>query len=314
MGTRAAITPAGALLFSPRPLSYSNSSHSVTSPSVKSSGFPLSQRTIRSPRKLVLIGRPQSRRSSRAHGLSSSKMSIAELEPSLVVKKKASEISDELKGTSIFLVGINCAMKTNLGKLLADALRYYYFDSDNLIEQAAGGESAAKSFKEKDEKGFHESETEVLKQLSSMGRLVVCAGDGAVQGSTNLAYLRYGISIWIEVPLDLLANEILKTDAPSTNEQPILESNYFSELLRMQNTRTRNVHAQLLEELSKRYNEMKGGYGTADAVVSLQRVASQLGYEDLNSVTPEDMAVEVLKEIEKLTKVKKMMEAAARPF
>lgn len=230
-------------------------------------------------------------------------MSIAELEPSLVVKKKASQISDELKGTSIFLVGINCAMKTCLGKLLADALRYYYFDSDNLIEQAAGGESAAKSFREKDEKGFRESETEVLKQLSSMGRLVVCAGDGAVQGSTNLAYLRHGISIWIEVPLDLVANEILKTDAPSTDEQPVLESNYFSE-----------VHAQVLEELSKRYNEMKGGYGTADAIVSLQRVASQLGYEDLNSVTPEDMTVEVLKEIEKLTKVKKMMEAAARPF
>lgn len=29
-------------------------------------------------------------------------------------------------------------------------------------------------------------QTEVLKQLSSMGRLVVCAGNGAVQSSTNL--------------------------------------------------------------------------------------------------------------------------------
>lgn len=29
-------------------------------------------------------------------------------------------------------------------------------------------------------------QTEVLKQLSSMGRLVICAGDGAVQSSTNL--------------------------------------------------------------------------------------------------------------------------------
>lgn len=29
-------------------------------------------------------------------------------------------------------------------------------------------------------------QTEVLKQLSSMGRLVVCAGDGAVQSLTNL--------------------------------------------------------------------------------------------------------------------------------
>lgn len=230
-------------------------------------------------------------------------MSTVELETSLIVKKKACEISDELKGTSIFLVGINCAMKTSLGKLLADALRYYYFDSDNLIEQAAAGESVAKSFRERDEKGFCESETEVLKQLSSMGRLVVCAGDGAVQSSTNLAYLRYGISIWIEVPLDILANEILKIDTPLPGTKPTSDSNSFSE-----------VYAQVLEELSERYNEMKGGYGTADATISLQRVASQLGYEDLNSVTPEDMAMEVLKEIEKLTRVKKMMEAAARPF
>ena len=29
-------------------------------------------------------------------------------------------------------------------------------------------------------------QTEVLKQLSSMGRLVICAGDGAVQSYTNL--------------------------------------------------------------------------------------------------------------------------------
>lgn len=113
--------------------------------------------------------------------------------------------------------------------------------SDSLVEEAAGGESTVKSFRETDEQGFRESEvifqpiclhhliakgyektilgpwgalrfqssylqianvlfsrrlisdlncmllqTEVLKQLSSLGRLVVCAGNGAVQSSTNL--------------------------------------------------------------------------------------------------------------------------------
>lgn len=84
---------------------------------------------------------------------------------------------------------MNCSMKSNLGKLLADALRYYYFDvyvlfhvkmkafcankpyfwfllcsicfcpsSDSLVEQAAGGKSAAESFRETDEKGFRDSE------------------------------------------------------------------------------------------------------------------------------------------------------------
>lgn len=208
-------------------------------------------------------------------------------------------MSSELKGTSIFLIGMNCTMKTNLGKLLADSLRYYYFDSDSLVEQAAGGSSAAKSLREGDERAFRDSETEVLRQLSSMGRLVVCAGDGAVYSSTNLAFMRYGISIWIDVPLDMLANEVLKTGDLSTVAQAASDPNSFS---------------KVLEEISNQHNALKQGYETSDARVSLQKVASQLGHEEMDSVTPEDMAIEVLKEIEKLTKVKKMMEAAAKPF
>ncbi|XP_073008028.1 probable inactive shikimate kinase like 1, chloroplastic [Typha latifolia] len=247
---------------------------------------------LSSPRRSIPSLSTQRRRTARAHGFSGSKMSLAELEPSLVVKKKAAEISSELKGTSIFLVGLNCNMKTKMGNLLADALRYYYFDSDSVVEEAIGGEAAAKSFRESDEMGFRDSEIEVLKQLSSMGRLVVCAGDGAVHSSTSLALLRHGITIWIDIPLESIANEALPPPSVS-------HSDSFSEVS---------------DKLNKRYNELKGGYGTADATISLQKVASELGYENLESVTPEDMVVEVLKEIEKLTRVKKLMEAAARPF
>lgn len=74
-------------------------------------------------------------------------------------------------------------MKTRLGKLLADTLRYYYFDrylflkfylyskksdyckdmvqlkrSDNLVVEAAGGEDAANQLLEMDKAGFRESE------------------------------------------------------------------------------------------------------------------------------------------------------------
>ncbi|KAL5860748.1 hypothetical protein ACOSQ4_002044 [Xanthoceras sorbifolium] len=210
---------------------------------------------------------------------------VAVKDSSLEVKKKASDILSGLKGTSIFLVGMDNSIKTRLGKLLADALRYYYFDSDSLVLEAAGGESAAKSFKESDEKGYWEAETEVLKQLSSMGRLVVCAGNGAVQSSTNLALLRHGLSIWIDVPLDMVAREVVEDQS----ELPA-------------------------SELSALYKELRDGYATADATISLQKVASQLGYDDLDAVTTEDMAMEILKEIERLTRVKKLMEEAARPF
>ncbi|KAJ0112232.1 hypothetical protein Patl1_03089 [Pistacia atlantica] len=223
---------------------------------------------------------------------------VAVKDPSLAVKKKAADILPELKGTSIFLVGMASSIKTSLGKLLADSLRYYYFDSDSLVLEAAGGESAAKAFRESDERGYREAETEVLKQLSSMGRLVVCAGNGAVQSSTNLALLRHGVSIWIDVPLDMVTRGVVEDQSEDTASEFYVLPN----------------DSQVLAQVAALYQQMKGGYSTADATISLQKVANQLGYDDLDAVTTEDMTMEVLKEIEKLTRVKKMLAEAAKPF
>ncbi|XP_051121066.1 probable inactive shikimate kinase like 1, chloroplastic isoform X2 [Andrographis paniculata] len=221
---------------------------------------------------------------------------------SLTIKKRALEISSDLKGTSIFLVGINSSYKSSLGRILADALRYYYFDSDSLVEEAAGGKMSAIAFVEKDEEGYLASETEVLKQLSSMGRLVVCAGNGAVKSTTNLALLRHGISIWVDVPLDLVAREISEDRIQfSASDMPRCGS-------------SSEVQAQVIAL----YNSAEGGYNTADVVVSLQSecadVASQLGRCDVETVSAEDLCLTVLKGIERLVRAKKMMEEAGRPF
>ncbi|XAR52040.1 hypothetical protein NMG60_11006886 [Bertholletia excelsa] len=234
------------------------------------------------------------------HSLSDDSASVkaVDVDPAVAVKKKAMEISPALKGTSIFLVGMNNSIKTSVGKLLADALRYYYFDSDNLVEEAAGVESDGKSFKERDVEGFCESETEVLKQLSSMGRMVVCAGNGAVQSASNLALLRHGLSVWIDMPLEMVAR-----DATENGTQFSASEIFIS-----------GSNSEVFNHLTMMYEEMRGGYATADATVSLQKVVSKLGYDDFDAVTREDMALEVLEEIEKLMRKKKMMEEAARPF
>ncbi|KAL1539916.1 shikimate kinase [Salvia divinorum] len=225
---------------------------------------------------------------------------VVEHDLSLAIKNKASEISSDLKGTSIFLVGINSSYKLDLGQILADALRYYYFNSDGLVEEAAGGKINAISIIENDKEGYLASETEVLKQLSSMGRLIVCAGNGAVKSATNLALLRHGVSIWIDVPLDLAAKELEEDKIQlSASDTPICKSS-----------------PEILDQVAALYNSGLDGYSTADATISLQNVASQLGYgyDELDAVTVEDMCMEVLKEIERLMRVKKMMEEAARPF
>ncbi|XP_022739300.1 probable inactive shikimate kinase like 1, chloroplastic [Durio zibethinus] len=179
---------------------------------------------------------------------------VVTVDPSIALKKRATDISADLRGTSIFLVGMNNSIKSSLGKLLADLLRYYYFDSDALVSEAAGGESAAISLKKSDEKGFKESETEVLKQLSSMGRLVVCAGDGAVQNSTNLALLRHGISIWIDVPLDMIAKEIIENKSHLLSPEISISGSY----------------SEVSSQLTALYEDMRRGYATADATVSIQ--------------------------------------------
>ncbi|XP_073123704.1 probable inactive shikimate kinase like 1, chloroplastic isoform X1 [Henckelia pumila] len=223
---------------------------------------------------------------------------VVESDPFLAIKKRASEISSDLKGTSIFLVGLNSSYKSSLGVILADALRYYFFDSDSLVEEAVGGKGAAVSLVESQEEGYLASETEVLKQLSSMGRLIVCAGNGAVRSSLNLALLRHGISIWIDVPLDLVAREIMEDRIQlSALDTTICKSS-----------------DEIIDQLTTLYDSGRSGYSTADATISLHKLASELGYDELNEVTVEDMCMEVLKEIERLVRVKKMMEEAARPF
>nr|XP_009800263.1 PREDICTED: probable inactive shikimate kinase like 1, chloroplastic isoform X2 [Nicotiana sylvestris] len=211
--------------------------------------------------------------------------------PSLRLKIRTFALSDP--GAS----GLNSSIKSNSGKLLADALRYYYFDSDSVVEEALGGKDAVRSFVKTDLKGFRDSETEVLKQLSSMGRLVVGAGNGAVQRAANLALMRHGISIWIDVPLDMVAKEIVE----ESFQPPAAET-------------IQGSYPEVLTQLTAIYEESRKGYATADTTIALQKVASRLGYDTLDAVTAEDMVLETLKEIERLMRVKKLMEEAARPF
>ncbi|KAL8263052.1 hypothetical protein R6Q59_024401, partial [Mikania micrantha] len=49
---------------------------------------------------------------------------------------------------------LNNTMETRIGKLLADSLRYSFFDSDNLVVEAAGGEASTTQFLITDEVGF----------------------------------------------------------------------------------------------------------------------------------------------------------------
>ncbi|GFP87558.1 importin beta-like sad2 [Phtheirospermum japonicum] len=93
---------------------------------------------------------------------------------------------------------------------------------DSLVEEAAGGKSATVSLIERDEEGYLASETEVLKQLSSMGRLV-CAGNGAVKSATNLQ--KDGALLAIGA----LCDKLKKTEPYKSELEPMLVQHVFPE-------------------------------------------------------------------------------------
>eukprot|EP01018_Ginkgo_biloba_P037826 Gb_11258 [translate_table: standard] len=216
-------------------------------------------------------------------------------EEALDLKEKAEEIVLDLDGTCIFFVGMMGSGKTTVGKILSEALGYYFFDSDKLVEQAAGGTSVAQIFKEKNEEFFRDAESKVLSQLSSMHRLVVATGGGAVVRQENWSYMKRGITIWLDVPLEALAKRVV---AVGTESRPLLGHSSV------------DSHSQAFARLTELIEKRGEAYANSDAKVSLQKIAAELGYEDVSTVTPTVIAIEVLKELGKILRCKKQMNVA----
>ncbi|KAI7758135.1 hypothetical protein M8C21_010582 [Ambrosia artemisiifolia] len=176
-------------------------------------------------------------------------------EEDLVLKKKSEEIEPCLR-----MMGSG---KTTIGQILAEVLGYSFFDSDKLIEQSVGGTAVADIFKLRGEAFFRHNETEVLHKLSSMRRLVVSTGGGAVVRPINWKYMHKGISVFIDVPLDALAQRLT---AVGTASRPLLHHE------------SGDAYTQ---RLSKLWEDRSEAYGNAHVRVSLERIAAKLGHGDV---------------------------------
>ncbi|KAL4585430.1 hypothetical protein LXL04_010051 [Taraxacum kok-saghyz] len=144
-------------------------------------------------------------------------------EEDLLLKKKCEEIKPCLSGICIYLVGMIGSGKTTICQILSEVLDYSFFDSDKLIGQAARGIAVADIFKLYGEGYFRDNETKVLHKLSLMHGLVISTGGGAVVRPINWKYMHKGITVFIDVPLDTLAQRL--TACPV---QPgIMECGYY---------------------------------------------------------------------------------------
>lgn len=202
----------------------------------------------------------------------------------LMLTNKSQEIEPYLNGHSIYLVGLMGSGKTTVGKILSHVLSYSFYDSDALIEQEVNGMSVAEIFKLHGESFFRKKETEILRRLSSRKQLVVSTGGGTVIQDENWDYMqKKGISVWLDVPLEALAQRIA---AVGTHSRPLLHNE------------PGDPYMKALKRLSYLLDQRGKNYAKANARVCLEEIAGKLGYRDVSDLTPTEIAVEALEQIE----------------
>ncbi|PIN20227.1 Shikimate kinase [Handroanthus impetiginosus] len=224
-----------------------------------------------------------------SENVAASLVDSASLDESKILKNISEKIKPCLNGRCIYLVGMMGSGKTTLGKILSEALGFSFYDCDALIEQAFGGSTVAEIFKSYGEGFFRDNETEILQKLSSMHRLVVSTGGGAVVRPINWRHMQKGITVWLDVPLEALATRLT---AIGTDSRPLLHNE------------SGDPYSKTLKRLSTIFKERVEAYANADARVSLQNIASKLGIEDVCDVAPTTIAIEVLLQIENFLKIR----------
>ncbi len=139
-------------------------------------------------------------------------MNGREAQPEILALAKA--LSDK----PLILVGMMGVGKSSIGRLLAAALERKFIDADVEIERAANC-TIEEIFSRYGEAAFRDGERRVIARLMKAKRTVLATGGGAViDEETRETLHRNGLSIWLDVELDVILNRILRR-----NDRPLLK-------------------------------------------------------------------------------------------
>lgn len=166
-------------------------------------------------------------------------------------------VNDFLKGTNLYLVGMMGAGKTTVGQRLAAQLDYRFFDTDRVIEQVTGL-PISDLFAQSGEAAFRTLESQVLAELSAYTRLTIATGGGIVLKRENWGYLRHGIIVWLDVPVEQLqvrlqadhTRPLLQDTDPAIKLQALLEQR--QPLYAQADVRIRYQSNETLEQVTER--------------------------------------------------------------
>jgi len=172
--------------------------------------------------------------------------------------------------------------KSTVGKLLAEKLRYRFFDTDDVIEKSLGA-TVSQIFDENGEEVFRDIETKVLQELSQYARSVISTGGGAVLSRENWGNMRHGIVVWLSGTPQTLASRIHgqeKENRPLLNDVEESEQELVTKM------------TDILEKRQKFYEE-------ADIVVHLDDEKTG------DIFTPEKITVDIMERMAKAIEEKK---------
>ena len=130
------------------------------------------------------------------------------------------DLIKDLRGRSIFLIGMMGSGKSSTGPILAEILKYKYVDLDVLIEKLTK-KTIEKVFSDEGEEYFRDLETQCLQEIIKLPSVVVSTGGGVVLKKENWGFLRQGIIVWLDINKEIVLNRLNSKD----NIRPLLKAN-----------------------------------------------------------------------------------------
>ncbi|AMK76465.1 MULTISPECIES: shikimate kinase [Methylomonas] len=131
---------------------------------------------------------------------------------------------------NIYLIGLMGVGKTTIGKQLAKALQWPFYDSDRVIEECTGVDIPT-IFSYEGEEGFRMREQTVIHHLSALQGIVMATGGGAVLMPENRAAIKEnGFVVYLHCSIDKILHRtkhdtqrpLLRTDNPRQRLQTLL--------------------------------------------------------------------------------------------